>query len=169
MNANDFPEQVLDEQQTRRSGGLPSSDSRELMSISGSTLLLKEEVYQVVGAAMEVLNGLDHGLNESGFQGQVLSEQQTWRFGGLPSSDSREFASIRGSASLLKEPKDRHTSGRFGAVLPWMACWVSAPFAFIGVHSRLTLAALIRAAAWQDAKRLADAGKERQTVQPSSL
>jgi hypothetical protein len=108
-------------------------------------------------------------MNAIDFPEQFLDEQQTRRSGGLPSSDSREFASIRGSTRLLKEPKDYHTSGRRGAVLPWMGCWVSPPFAFIGIHSRLPLGASTRAAAWQDAKRLADEGDRGQTAQQSLL
>ena len=32
--------------------------------MDANELLLKEEVFQIVGAAMEVLNGLGHGLHE---------------------------------------------------------------------------------------------------------
>jgi GxxExxY protein len=37
-------------------------------------LLLKEEVYQVVGAALEVLNGLGHGLNEKPYENALVVE-----------------------------------------------------------------------------------------------
>ena len=32
--------------------------------MDANELLLKKEVFQIVGAAMEVLNGLGHGLHE---------------------------------------------------------------------------------------------------------
>jgi GxxExxY protein len=37
-------------------------------------LLLKEEVYEVVGAAMEVLNELGHGLNEKTYENSLVVE-----------------------------------------------------------------------------------------------
>ena len=37
-------------------------------------LLLKDEVYQVVGAAMEVLNELGHGLNEKLYENALVVE-----------------------------------------------------------------------------------------------
>jgi GxxExxY protein len=37
-------------------------------------LLLKEEVYQIVGAAIEVLNGLGHGLNEKPYENALVVE-----------------------------------------------------------------------------------------------
>ena len=37
-------------------------------------LLLKDEVYQVVGGAMEVLNGLGHGLNEKPYENALVVE-----------------------------------------------------------------------------------------------
>lgn len=37
-------------------------------------LLLKEEVYRIVGAAMEVLNGLGHGLNEKPYENGLVVE-----------------------------------------------------------------------------------------------
>ena len=74
MNANEVPEQFLSEQQARRDAGLPATDSRGLASIRGSPLLLKEEVYQIVGAAMEVLNGLGPGLNEKPYENALVVE-----------------------------------------------------------------------------------------------
>lgn len=40
---------------------------------SGS-LLLKEEVFNIVGAAMEVSNGLGHGLNEKPYENALVVE-----------------------------------------------------------------------------------------------
>ena len=62
-----------------------ASNSREFASIRGSTssgpasirgseLLLKEEVFAVVGAAMEVLNGIGHGLHEKPYENALVVE-----------------------------------------------------------------------------------------------
>ena len=48
--------------------------SREFAFIRGSSLLLKEEVFAVVGAAMEVLNGLGHGLHEKPYENALVVE-----------------------------------------------------------------------------------------------
>jgi GxxExxY protein len=37
-------------------------------------ILLKEEVYQIVGAALEVLKGLGHGLNEKPYENALVVE-----------------------------------------------------------------------------------------------
>jgi GxxExxY protein len=37
-------------------------------------LLLKEEVYRIVGCAMEVLNGLGHGLHEKPYENALVVE-----------------------------------------------------------------------------------------------
>ena len=37
-------------------------------------LLLKEEVFQIVGAALEVLNGLGHGLHEKPYENALVVE-----------------------------------------------------------------------------------------------
>jgi len=42
--------------------------------MNANNLLLKEEVFQVVGAAMEVLNGLGHGLNEKPYENSLAVE-----------------------------------------------------------------------------------------------
>lgn len=42
--------------------------------MSNGDLLLKEEVYRIVGAAMEVLNGLGHGLNEKPYENGLVVE-----------------------------------------------------------------------------------------------
>ena len=37
-------------------------------------LLLKDEVYQIVGSAMEVLNGIGHGLHEKPYENALVVE-----------------------------------------------------------------------------------------------
>jgi GxxExxY protein len=44
-------------------------------------LLLKEEVFQIVGAAMEVLNELGHGLNEKPYENALVVE---FKLRGIP-------------------------------------------------------------------------------------
>jgi GxxExxY protein len=39
-----------------------------------SKLLLKEEVFQIVGSAMEVLNGIGHGLHEKPYENALVVE-----------------------------------------------------------------------------------------------
>src|SRR5882672_9931662 len=58
MNANDFPSDFLSKQQAERT----------------SDLLLKDEVYQIVGCAMEVLNELGHGLHEKPYESALVVE-----------------------------------------------------------------------------------------------
>ncbi len=41
---------------------------------SETKLLFKEEVYQVVGSAIEVLNGLGHGLHEKPYENALAIE-----------------------------------------------------------------------------------------------
>lgn len=42
--------------------------------MEGNTLLLKEEVHQLVGCAMEVLNGIGHGLSEKIYENGLVVE-----------------------------------------------------------------------------------------------
>lgn len=44
------------------------------MKTETNKLLLKEEVFQIVGAAMEVLNGLGHGLLEKPYENALVIE-----------------------------------------------------------------------------------------------
>ena len=44
------------------------------METEPNKLLLKEEVFQIVGAAMEVLNGLGHGLHEKPYENALVAE-----------------------------------------------------------------------------------------------
>jgi GxxExxY protein len=49
--------------------------NRELrMNVSSGELLLKEEVFEVVGCAMEVLNELGHGLLEKPYENALVVE-----------------------------------------------------------------------------------------------
>ena len=68
MNANDFPAEYLNQQKAQR------AQPRAQDSIGGSELLLKDEVYQIVGCAMEVLNGLGHGLHEKPYDNALMLE-----------------------------------------------------------------------------------------------
>ena len=73
MNANDFPAEFLNQQKAQRAEPR-AQDSRSVASIVGSDLLLKDEVYQIVGCAMEVLNGLGHGLHEKPYENALMVE-----------------------------------------------------------------------------------------------
>lgn len=44
------------------------------MDTNENKLLLKEEVFQIVGAAMEVLNALGHGLHEKPYENALVVE-----------------------------------------------------------------------------------------------
>jgi GxxExxY protein len=51
-------------------------------------LLLKDEVYQIVGSAMEVLNGLGHGLHEKPYENALVIE---FRLRGIAVEQQRSF------------------------------------------------------------------------------
>ena len=74
MNANDFPSEFLEEQARRQAVDPRPLDSGAFGCIRGSELLLKEEVYQIVGSAMEVLNGLGPGLHEKPYENALIVE-----------------------------------------------------------------------------------------------
>jgi hypothetical protein len=74
MNANDFPPDFVSEQQARREAAHEPPDSRSFASIRGSDLLFKNEVYEIVGCAIEVLNGLGHGLHEKPYENALVVE-----------------------------------------------------------------------------------------------
>ena len=44
------------------------------MNTNSETLVLKDEVLQVVGCAIEVLNTLDHGLLEKAYENAIVVE-----------------------------------------------------------------------------------------------
>jgi len=45
-----------------------------MMGMNPNELLLKGEVFQIVGAAIEVLNGLGHGLHEKPYENALVVE-----------------------------------------------------------------------------------------------
>ena len=51
-------------------------------------LVLKEEVYQIVGCAIEVLNGLGHGLHEKPDENALVGE---FRLREIPFEQQRRF------------------------------------------------------------------------------
>ena len=53
---------------------LPRVFYSPLMSATEHEMLLKEEVFQIVGAAMEVLNGIGHGLHEKPYENALAVE-----------------------------------------------------------------------------------------------
>ena len=56
-----------------------------------SKLLLKQEVYQIVGCAMEVLNGIGHGLHEKIYENALVVE---FKLHGIAFDQQRRFAVI---------------------------------------------------------------------------
>ena len=53
-----------------------------------SKLILKDEVYQLVGCAMEVLNGLGHGLHEKIYENALVVE---FKLRGITFDQQRRF------------------------------------------------------------------------------
>jgi len=74
MNANDFPPDFVNEQQSRRQPHRVTEGSPVFGAVGDSDLLLKDEVYKIVGCAMEVLNGLGHGLHEKPYENALVVE-----------------------------------------------------------------------------------------------
>jgi len=74
MNANDFSSEFLNQQRSERERHAAAKDSRPLASIRGPDLLLKDEVFLIVGCAMEVLNGIGHGLHEKPYENALVVE-----------------------------------------------------------------------------------------------
>ena len=54
----------------------------------GIELLLKEEVYKIVGCAIEVLNGLGHGLHEKPYENALVVE---FKLRGIPVVQQRRY------------------------------------------------------------------------------
>ena len=54
-----------------------------------SKLLLKDEVYQIVGCAMEALNGIGHGLHEKIYENALVVE---FKLRGIAFDQQRRFA-----------------------------------------------------------------------------
>jgi len=74
MNANDFPSEFLEEQARGQADGQRPLGSAAFRCKRGSDLLLKKEVYQIAGSAMEVLNGLGPGLHEKPYENALIVE-----------------------------------------------------------------------------------------------
>ena len=55
-----------------------------------SELLLRDEVYKIVGCAIEVLNGLGHGLHEKPYENALVVELDCVAF---PWPNSRDIRS----------------------------------------------------------------------------
>ena len=58
---------------------------------SGEKLLLKDEVYQVVGCAMDVLNGVGHGLHEKIYENALVVE---FKLRGISFDQQRRFVVV---------------------------------------------------------------------------
>jgi GxxExxY protein len=58
------------------------------MGVESNKLLLKEEVFQIVGAAMDVLNGLGHGLCEKPYENALVVE---FNLRGIPFKQQPRF------------------------------------------------------------------------------
>ncbi len=70
MNVGDFSPEFLNKQQTERESMSNSIDPRRF----GADLVLKEEVYRIVGCAMEVLNAIGPGLHEKPYENALAVE-----------------------------------------------------------------------------------------------
>ena len=57
MNANDFPPEFLNKQQAQRNSARLGPAAESSTATANSGLILKDEVYEMVGCAMEVLSG----------------------------------------------------------------------------------------------------------------
>ena len=63
-------------------------NSEPQMDTNGHKLLLKKEVFQVVGCAMEVLNTLGHGFLEKPYENALVVE---FRLNGIPFKQQPRF------------------------------------------------------------------------------
>lgn len=66
-------------------------------------LLLKEEVHQIVGCAMEVLNVLGHGLNEKPYENALVVE---FELRGIPFQQQSEFPVLYKGREVAKYKPD---------------------------------------------------------------
>ena len=73
-----------------------------------SKLLLKEEVYQIVGCAMEVLNGIGHGLHEKIYENALVVE---FKLRGIAFDQQRRFAVIYKEVQIGEFVPDLITHG----------------------------------------------------------
>lgn len=58
------------------------------MKLPEPNLVLKEEAFAIVGAAMEVINSLGHGFNEKAYENALVIE---FRLRGFPSAQQPRF------------------------------------------------------------------------------
>ena len=71
-------------------------------------LLLKDEVYQLVGCAMDVLNGVGHGLHEKVYENGLVVE---FKLRGISFEQQRRFAVVYKGVSLGEFVPDLVTHG----------------------------------------------------------
>jgi GxxExxY protein len=74
MNADGFSPEFLDRQRKERERREAAALLCSVTSVGGSKLLLREEVYQIVGCAFEVLKGLGHGFHEKPYENALAVE-----------------------------------------------------------------------------------------------
>ena len=74
MDANNFEPEFLKRRETERRCGQGLNDSRAPTSARGSDMLLKDEVYKIVGCAIEVLKSIGHGLYEKPYENALVME-----------------------------------------------------------------------------------------------
>ena len=72
-------------------------------SMSGERLLLSDEVYRIAGAAMEVLNGVGHGLHEKPYENALVVE---FRLRSIPCEQQRRFPVIYKSVQISEYVPD---------------------------------------------------------------
>lgn len=80
MNANSFYSKMPKGQSASLQGHAHDA-SKVSAQVTVAGLLFKKEVYQIVGCAMEVLNGLGHGLHEKPYENALVVE---FRLRGIP-------------------------------------------------------------------------------------
>jgi GxxExxY protein len=74
----------------------------------GEKLLLKDEVYQVVGCAMEVLNGIGHGLHEKIYENALVVE---FKLRGIAFEQQRRFPVVYKEVQVGEFVPDLITQG----------------------------------------------------------
>ena len=72
-------------------------------SMGGERLLLSDEVYRIGGAAMEVLNGVGHGLHEKPYENALVVE---FRLRSIPCEQQRRFPVIYKSVQISEYVPD---------------------------------------------------------------
>lgn len=72
----------------RSASGTQLRMTRPVASVRGSELLLKDEVYSIIGCAIEVLNGIGHGLHEKPYENALTVE---FKLRGIPFTQQPRF------------------------------------------------------------------------------